>query len=120
MVAGTPLAILAFGLMLSPGIPLVASWVRPSVDADERSSMAVRWVPTFSYLWLVAGALFPISLGPYYSNARFVIIYTNLLLMLICATIAFLRKSRLGALIGIASSMLAVVWFLVAALNTGI
>ena len=115
-VASTPLALLLFGLCLSPLVPLVLSWVR-APGLTDRPSWASLCIATLSSLWLIAGALFPITLGRYYTDLRFTIIYTNLLVMLICATTAFLRKSRLRVPLGIGCLMQALVWFYAAAVN---
>ena len=80
--------------------------------------MASLYIATFSYMWLIAGVLFPITLGRYYTDLRFTIIAANLLVMLVCATAVLWRKSRLRIPLGVACLMQALVWFFVAAVNS--
>ena len=116
IVATVPIALLVFGVYLSPVIPLGFSWARSANRTDIRT-LALLSISTLSSTWLIAGALFPITLGRYYSDLRFAIIYANLFLMLVCAVAVFWRKSRLRMPLGIACLMQAVIWSFVAALN---
>jgi hypothetical protein len=118
-VVTTPLALSVFGLFLSPVIPLIFSWVR-SPGLTEKRNLAFLCLATFSSMWLIAGILFPIALGRYYSDLRFTIIYANLFVMLACATAVFWRKSRLRITLGLACLMQAVIWFFVAAVNAAV
>jgi hypothetical protein len=116
MVASALVIVLEVGLFLSTVIPLGISWTRSASPIDKRNRASL-YIASLSLIWFVAAARFPLALGRYYSTLRYTVILANLLVMLACTVVVFVRKSRLRGPLGLACLILTVIWFLVAAIN---
>jgi len=67
-----------------------------------------------------AGGERPIWVGREFGKrlkSRYVLILANLLVMLVCTVVVFLRRSEWRRPLGLSCLMLTVMWFLVAAIN---
>ncbi len=107
------LAVLVICAFLTPGVPIAISWMHGSGPKQPIPLYAA----TFSFAWLIAGSLFPVTLAGYYTTLRFGLIYANLIAMLVCAVVAFAKKAGRSLTTGIACLMLATIWLFVAAIN---
>ena len=116
MVASVLVIVLEVGLFLSAVIPLAISWTRSTIPINKWNRASL-YIASLSLIWFVAAARFPLALGQYYSTLRYTIILTNLLVMLACTVVVFVRESRLRRPLGLACLMLTVMWFIVAAAN---
>jgi len=116
MVERTLVMVFVLGLFLSAIIPLGISCARAARPTKEWSR-ACLYIATLSLTWLIAAAVFPVALGRFYTKSRYVLILANLLVMLVCTVVVFLRRSEWRRPLGLSCLMLTVMWFLVAAIN---
>ncbi|WP_031495393.1 hypothetical protein [Bryobacter aggregatus] len=72
---------LVWMLLLGGTVPLALLWK----SASTRASRILLGAMTCSYLWCLVGIIFPLAIGPHYSDLRLGIINVNLWLSLAMA-----------------------------------
>jgi hypothetical protein len=77
---------IVFCAFLVPGIPLTLSWAHRGWRGETQA--IPLYTATISFIWLIAGSIFPGALGGYYSKLRFTLILLNVLTLLLCAAFA--------------------------------
>ena len=108
--------VVVFSACLLPGVPITLAWVRMTNTLPVRQLVPL-YAASLSFVWLVAGLFFPVSLGGYSTTLRYTLIEANLALMLVCSIMAFTKKSALSRTAGTACVMMLIVWTYVAAIN---
>ena len=117
---GNAFALLAVCALLSPGGPIVISWAH-SYRVPDMWNIVPLSAASLSFIWLITIGWRPVlvsMLGGYYPERPFAIIWTNLLLMLVCAAVVLARSSRPSQPTVIACAMVALLWMSVAAIQS--
>lgn len=91
---------LVWVLLAGGAVPLALLW---KSSATTRTSRIVLGAMTCSYLWCMLGVIFPLAIGPHYSDLRIGIINVNLWLSLALAGagLRFLNPKSLAAVVAI-------------------
>jgi hypothetical protein len=109
--------VLLFLLYFTPAIPLAIAWSK-LVRAKRQYDLAVLLViVSLSFIWIPAGVIFPMVLGPYYSYTRYSIIGWNFGVMALVAVLLLAKKPR-HVDAATAAILTALVWLWLAVINS--
>jgi hypothetical protein len=117
---GYAFTLLAVGALLSPGVPIALSWAH-SYRVPEMWNIVSLSAASLSFIWLITVGWHPVlvsTLGGYYPERPFAIIWTNLLVMLVCAGVTLARSSRPSQSTLIACAMVALLWMSIAPIQS--
>jgi hypothetical protein len=102
-----------------PGLPLGFSWWQSAQQKSGRYGQSVvLWITTLSYTWWFLPFFNEEFVGTAHSKSRFLIMSGNALILIICAAIAFMKRSVSRIPLGIACLLLGGLWAMACFLTT--
>jgi hypothetical protein len=113
-------------LVLMPALPLLLTWRQVFAGRDSFASSSAITVKlpilltTASCCFFFFSLLFPVVLGPAYSNRRFLTIWMNLGLTFLMVIFAFWGKNQFKVLLGITTTAVVLVWLYAWAMSAAV